>query len=445
MSSRRFTLRLGLLFMIGVVILGSIPGLSTPARAQPVCDTEFYKTNDIPFFNPCLETCGSGSFPVAVSTVQIRGENNAEKTFNFFLDAGLSNQQAAVTTASLYHRSGLSPFRQQPGAEWEDGGWGIAQFTGDQREAVKAALLRTLEPNTFETYYSEAYGGITTEATGFVPEGVSTEVNDEFLIQELRFFYTYIENLTVSNDLVTAVYGETDEVYDRSSTLLINLKAFEEVDDISKLWTGLYNPPTDADTVIKSVSDTARQFLKLYAEGTSSGCGGNLAAGGMDLETAIAFVEEYKNSPDSINFIGGAGQGCNGGPLSNCVSFSVYFINKYTTFVGFGSDRRAGPGNGSTVASNAIARNPTIESGNSPRPYAIFSTPSGSQMCGDVKCGHTGVILGVDTARQVVIVGEAGCSNALSWDTAREYPLSRFDSPEYTYAYTDGFLKEDIE
>ena len=287
--------------------------------------------------------------------------------------------------------------------------------------------------------------GLTTESTGFVPDGVPTEINDEFLIEELRFFYAYIDALIVDPGVVTSVYGETDEVYDRTSSFLTNLKSFEQIDDLSQMWTKLYNPPTNPDAVVSAVSETARQFLTLYSQATSSACGGNLVAGGMDLDTAIAFVEDYKNSPDSENFIGGAGTGCNGGPLSNCVSFSVYFINKFTTLVGFGADRTAGPGNGSTVAPNAIARNPEIESGNSPRPYAIFSTPSGSQMCGNVRCGHTGVILGVDTERGVVIVGEAGCSTALSWDTAREYPLSQFDSPAYTYAYTDGFLKDVVE
>ncbi len=441
-------IRFLLLSIVAVLVFGSVPGLNVSTRAQPVCDTEFYNKNDIPFFNPCIESCGSGSFPIATSTIKIRGEGNAEKTYNFLVDAGLTDQQAAVTAASLYHRSGLSAFRQQAGVEWEQGGWGIAQFSGEQRTTLKSFLARNVGSATFATYYDEVYGGVVTESTGFVPDGVPIEINDDFLIEELRFFFDYIDTLLVDDALVTSVYGETDEVYDRTSTFLTNLKSLEQIDDIARVWTRLYNPPESPDTVISSVSNTAREFLQQYSKGTSSNCGGNLVAGGMDLQTAIDFVEKYKTSPDSINFIGGAGQGCNGGALSNCVSFSVYFINKYTTFVGFGADRTAGPGNGSTVAPNAIARNPSIESGNSPRPYAIFSTPSGSDECpkgSGVKCGHTGVILGVDTAREVVIVGEAGCSSALSWDTAREYPLSRFDSPAYTYAYTDGFLKENVE
>ena len=66
-------------------------------------------------------------------------------------------------------------------------------------------------------------------------------------------------------------------------------------------------------------------------------------------------------------------------------------------------------------------------------------------MCDGVKCGHTGVLLGVDTKRNKVIVGEAGCGTPASWDTAREYDLSRFNNGAYTYIYTDGLLKGAIE
>ena len=167
-------------------------------------------------------------------------------------------------------------------------------------------------------------------------------------------------------------------------------------------------------------------------------------ARGMSLDEGKAFVAAYKNSPDSINYIGGAGRDCKGGPLSNCVSFSVFFINKYTSIGGMGAGTT--PGNGSTVVRNIKARNPNIEIGHTPRPNAIFSTPSGSQMCGATKCGHTGVVLGVDAERGKIIVGEAGCNAAPdSWDTAHEYDLSKWTSEAYTYVYTDGWMTTPVQ
>jgi hypothetical protein len=172
-------------------------------------------------------------------------------------------------------------------------------------------------------------------------------------------------------------------------------------------------------------------------------CSGGLVAGGMNLEQAIAFMDRYKNNKDNVKYIGGAGKDCPGGPLSNCVSFSVYFVNKYTTIKGMGAG--TAPGNGGAVVTNIIARNPDIKHGSAPQPYAIFSTSSGSMLCGDVICGHTGVILGVDTDRGKVIVGEAGCGAGLSWDTAREYSIDKFSSGAYRYAYTTDLLKEQPE
>jgi hypothetical protein len=48
-------------------------------------------------------------------------------------------------------------------------------------------------------------------------------------------------------------------------------------------------------------------------------------------------------------------------------------------------------------------------------------------------------------ARGVVIVGEAGCAAAGSWDTAREYDLSRFNDGSYSYAYLGDALKTPVK
>lgn len=62
-------------------------------------------------------------------------------------------------------------------------------------------------------------------------------------------------------------------------------------------------------------------------------------------------------------------------------------------------------------------------------------------MCGKVKCGHTGVVLGIDEAANKIFIGEAGCSQPISWTRAKEKKLSDFTNKSYTYAYTDNILK----
>ena len=414
------------------------------------CDEQFYASNDVLFYNPCATTCSASGGATGVGTIaQLRGNNNAEKIFNYWLDAGMSAQQAAGISGSMKHEGGFSPFRQEMSQSWPGGGWGIAQFTHDpgQRGEAKKYVSAAIGAELFNQYYKPEYGGGVVESNGFVPKGVPVEVNDKFLLAQLNYLLDHIKGLKPNNvrtSLLKSHYGQTIA---SGTSLYDHLKTLVQAGDSAIAWTYLYEFPGDIKATAQVRANSAADILTLYANGTgasiSTACGGSLVAGGMTLEQAKKFMEEYKSNPDNAKYIGGAGRDCAGGPLSNCVSFSVYFINKYTNIKGFGDGTT--PGNGSTVATNVIARNPDIGNGHSPQPYAIFSTPSGSEMCGSVKCGHTGIILGVDTARGKVVVGEAACGSGSDWDTAREYDLSKFDSDSYTYAYTNSLLKGDVK
>ena len=165
--------------------------------------------------------------------------------------------------------------------------------------------------------------------------------------------------------------------------------------------------------------------------------GGGLVAGGMNLAQAKEFVKayhdaamgKYKNRHANVKFQGAlvSEAGCSHGVLNNCVAFSQWFINKYTS---------AGPkwghtANGVNMVDN-VSQISGVKKGNSPRPYAIFSKS------GPSSAGHTGVILGVDKDKKKVIVGEASCS--LSYEPqAAEYSFSEVSS--WRFAYLDDILK----
>lgn len=144
-------------------------------------------------------------------------------------------------------------------------------------------------------------------------------------------------------------------------------------------------------------------------------CSGKLSSGGMDITQAKKFMAEYINGGEqSIKYLGPAKAAqCLPGEnaLANCVSFSVYFINKYTTLKGFEGSLKAG--NGYQVASNVKARNPAVILDNEPGPYAIFSWPKDPE--DSESLGHTGVILGVDKEKGTMIIGEAACSQTEQW------------------------------
>lgn len=432
-----------LYLFIAVFIAAATPfGHSANAIETGKCDTEFYQKNDILYYSPCASACEASTGVSGVGAVSsLRGSNNGDKIVNFWQDAGLSVQQASGVTGSMQHEGSFSPFIQEFEYPWPTYGWGIAQFSFDQRNAVIEYSKKAFGEALFNQYYSEQYSGRVSQSNGFVPEGVPVPVNDQFLLAQLNYLLGYIKDFKPASipDRVNFLKRDFGQTVDPDMSLFDYLKTQTQPDAVAIAWTYLYEYPGDIKETAQMRADSAKQIMDMNGagSGTTTSCGGSLSTGGMTLDQAKDFMEkQYKgNVEDSRKYLGGAGQDCPGGPLANCVSFSTWFINKYTSLKGFDS---GAPGNGGTVVSNIVARNPDIKSGHSPRPYSIFSTyESGSTF------GHTGVVLGVDTQKGKVIIGEAGCGDNLGmdWITAREYDLSTWDSDKYTYAYTDGVLK----
>jgi hypothetical protein len=416
-----------------------------PTSHAASCDTAFYSSNDILFFNPCSANCTGSSNASSVTT--LHGATNANKIFNFWVDAGLAPQQAAGIAASLKEEGGFSPFRQEGGQAWENGGWGIAQFTHipGERADAKAFVSNAIGADTFNQYYKSDYSGPVLESKGFVPDGVPQDVNDKFLLGELNYLLNIVKQLKPNNIRTSAYTADFSQTIDPSMTLFDYLKTQPSASGTTIAWTYLYEWPGNVKATATKRAGTADQLLSILSgasgttsSGSSAACGSaGLVAGGLNTAQAKAFMQSYVSDPQASTLIGGAGRGCPGGELANCVSFSAYFINKYTNLQGFAS----GPtGNGNEVVGNIAARNPSVQTGTTPKLYAIFS------LTGQGSPGHTGVILGIDTNRKKVIVGEASCGDSMEWIASHnnEYDLAQFSSGAYTYAYTDGLLKGNI-
>lgn len=192
----------------------------------------------------------------------------------------------------------------------------------------------------------------------------------------------------------------------------------------------------------KDVGNLVRVF-RWKKQGGGSGCNvcagveeegdGVLATGGFKSvsEADKVVMEPYRNASNAELAGLGITVGCNGWLADNCPSFSRYFFNKYTNKRWTGAT-----GNGKDVA-DVIAKAMNLPTGKTPKAYAIFGGPS------DIGTpeGHTGVILGVDTARKKVIIGEAGYCSGKGFMTAKEKDLSKYTSGKYTFVYLDSVLK----
>lgn len=110
---------------------------------------------------------------------------------------------------------------------------------------------------------------------------------------------------------------------------------------------------------------------------------------GLTLEQAKRFVINYgaNRNGSSSNATGALWDYCNGGG-SNCVTFSAFFVNKFTPYTNYS-------GNGSIYATRIGAPTGTV-----PKVFSVFSSIGNAN-------GHTGVILGRHDG--VWIVAHASC------------------------------------
>ncbi|MFZ1317541.1 MAG: phage tail tip lysozyme, partial [Candidatus Saccharimonas aalborgensis] len=131
-----------------------------------------YSTNNIFIYqkggNASCSSSGSGS--------QVSGNSNVAKMWNYFISKGLNDQQAAGILGNIQEESGFSPFRQEGTYinDFTKGGYGIVQWTGPRRTAIVDALTSKY-PDIMAKYFNKQYGGATSKANGYVPEGISVE------------------------------------------------------------------------------------------------------------------------------------------------------------------------------------------------------------------------------------------------------------------------------
>lgn len=111
---------------------------------------------------------------------------------------------------------------------------------------------------------------------------------------------------------------------------------------------------------------------------------GGSVEGGLTEEEAQRLVDYYKSDRvDADEW--GLPHG-----KANCVSLSMWFIQAFTSIGKNGNISDNGNG---VAYQTAIVGN--LNQGNDPRPFSVFSVTEGVTMCGDVPCGHTGIIVGV--------------------------------------------------
>lgn len=211
-----------------------------------------------------------------------------------------------------------------------------------------------------------------------------------------------------------------------------------------------YNPSGEAGTGLSENTGTSVYCLTPGQDGPTTTP--ELKAGGFTVEEARNFMSAYiaeasKKLTGSYEFNGGyiVDAGCKHGTLNNCSAFSEWFASKY---LGVNTKSRPHHGcyfQGSQLVSTLTNCYGLNYNGKTPVVYSVFSHGpySGSA---DGWANHTGVVLGIDVERDLIITGEASCSNGYIngvWPGVKTYSLSKWTNnpSKYgpTYAYKEGF------
>jgi len=419
------------LFALIIPICLSLVSIVQPVGAAETpthCDYQFYSANTIIGYDPCEETCSTGSSVVSGNNKDYAGNPilNEEQLKQIaanqpFYEKAAKKAAIPWQIIAVIHLREFGLKKSGP-----SNGYGPYQIT----------------PSAYPIgpYSDEQFQDATDKAAVFMK--AKADGRDLTNPENVKYIFFAYNGTAGSYKTQAKRLGFNDTQADNGDGSPYVVNRLDQKRDASVEPTKSNNTwgqiKQDYGSIVYPANlDYGAYVVYTAITGGLSGgeCSTGLAEGGMDLDAAKAFMETYKTAPDSIDYIGGAGRDCSGGPLANCVSFSVYFINKYTDLTGFAS----GPtGNGVSVAGNVASRNSGVMLGKEPRPYAVFSRG------GSGGFGHTGIVLGVDTAANKIIIGEAGCGQSSTWTSAREYPLDKWSDGTYTYAYVDDHLKEGL-
>lgn len=223
------------------------------------------------------------------------------------------------------------------------------------------------------------------------------------------------------------------------------------IDTMNDNWRGAF--VSDGVYDPDAVKYTYGAYTVYSAMGGATYCSADIASGGLSLENAKIFMNDYIYNVNCSDWKINCSHKSTGGAKANCVTFTQYFIARFTS-----AGVISPTGDGGWVVSNLTGTDTDSSHGKyrhtwdysqkgfqyggfEPRPYAIFSTWKGITDCGNVKCGHTGVVLGINQSENKIYIGQAGYNQPLiGYSDVVEKNLSDYTNGDYWFAYTDNIV-----
>lgn len=329
--------------------------------------------------------------PVNIESAQLQ---NAEMAYSIFSGWGLSDASIAGILGNWQAESGIDPTAVEgysasyamTEAKKEDAanisnGIGVAQWTGGRNTNLR----------DFAAGIDQSWWSMNTQMSYLRSSGEGSDAN-------IFTDSTYT--------LMTSPGAAALEFHDRwersADTEAMKQRRAEFADNWFAYMAFWEADLALASSILEQSGDTAGEANATQIAKAKSKCRGLdtnavfLMDGGMDHESAQALVDLYNLEGDAFlrgRYNGGGPGACNGNYIANCVSFTTYFLNKYTTVQSYPT------GNGIDTAANTASLLGK-ELSTVPSAYSIGSGP------GTGSAGHTLVVLAVSGDN--VTVAEAG-------------------------------------
>ena len=165
-------------------------------------------------------TCSDGG-SMGGGAISLTGTGIEQKTWNFFRDAGYTEEQTAGIMGNIKRESQFNPFIAEgiTGSPNTSRGWGLVQWTADRHVAIKNAVI--------EKFGSEMY--VASPSKSEMPAGFSQAQVDEMTLFQLNYILNELkgpekaaDNILRKKTTVADAAIAFDEHYERSGVPAIN-------------------------------------------------------------------------------------------------------------------------------------------------------------------------------------------------------------------------------
>ena len=209
------------------------------------------------------------------------------------------------------------------------------------------------------------------------------------------------KNTNVEKGIVIDIVGTTDENDADSNYYLWNAEKITNAEwkYLATLVNAIYEESdsmilVSKETVSAQVWQKLSNYLNLTEHKATIKCStmDDIDAGLSEIE-AKRFVSYYNNSVSASGY---------SLPLNSKnmpASFVSYFVTRFTSLnvddMAWGEPR--------DVAKAMVSHDTSLDSGNDPAPFAVFSSTDIGALCGGYNCGTTGIIMGINNGLATTI------------------------------------------